>query len=145
MRHWPPAWPANRDKWRRWGLHGRKADLLTLRASVNDVGTTSLEVGVSVEAEDPGRDFAPTPGRVGRWIMPAGPGVRVDTGLEAGDERTERAKRSLVPLRCGLPLRTPSAPTIAANASVRPAPRTTGSISERVAPDTMATGTRAAA
>jgi len=32
MRHWPPAWPANRDKWRRWGLHGRKADLLTLRA-----------------------------------------------------------------------------------------------------------------
>src|SRR5437867_3672297 len=28
-------------------------DLLTLRASVNDVGTTSLEVGVRVEAEDP--------------------------------------------------------------------------------------------
>ena len=28
-------------------------DLLTLRASVNAVGTTSLEVGVRVEAEDP--------------------------------------------------------------------------------------------
>src|SRR5438552_3127552 len=27
-------------------------DLVTLRASVNDVGTTSLEVGVRVEAED---------------------------------------------------------------------------------------------
>ena len=28
-------------------------DVLTLRASVNDVGTTSLECGVRVEAEDP--------------------------------------------------------------------------------------------
>ena len=28
-------------------------DVLTLRASVNDVGTTSLEVGVRVETEDP--------------------------------------------------------------------------------------------
>ena len=28
---------------------------------------------------------APTPGRVGRWVMPAGPGIRVDTHIEAGD------------------------------------------------------------
>jgi acetyl/propionyl-CoA carboxylase alpha subunit len=36
-------------------------------------------------AEDPSRDFAPTPGRVRRWVMPGGPGVRVETGIGAGD------------------------------------------------------------
>jgi acetyl/propionyl-CoA carboxylase alpha subunit len=42
-------------------------------------------IEVRISAEDPGRDFAPTPGRVGRWKMPAGPGVRVDTAIEPGE------------------------------------------------------------
>ncbi|MDQ3128921.1 MAG: hypothetical protein M3Q66_10795, partial [Chloroflexota bacterium] len=42
----------------------------------------ALEVRLS--AEDPGRDFAPAPGTIGRWEMPSGPGTRVDTAAEAG-------------------------------------------------------------
>jgi acetyl-CoA/propionyl-CoA carboxylase biotin carboxyl carrier protein len=38
-----------------------------------------------INAEDPGRGFLPAPGTVTGLVMPEGPGVRVDSGMQRGD------------------------------------------------------------
>ena len=58
-------------------------DVLAAARRAAEPGSHAIEVRIA--AEDPSLAFAPTPGRVGRWVMASGPGIRVDTAIEAGE------------------------------------------------------------
>jgi acetyl-CoA/propionyl-CoA carboxylase biotin carboxyl carrier protein len=51
-----------------------------------------------INAEDPGHDFAPRPGRISALTLPNGPGVRVDSGVVAGSVISEHFDSMLAKL-----------------------------------------------
>ncbi|AOS65364.1 acetyl/propionyl/methylcrotonyl-CoA carboxylase subunit alpha [Actinoalloteichus hymeniacidonis] len=57
-----------------------------LPADLGSTGPGGHAVEARVYAEDPDRGFLPTGGRILDLVEPAGPGVRVDSGLQSGAE-----------------------------------------------------------
>ncbi len=55
-----------------------------LRLKQSDIAIRGAAIECRINAEDPEKNFMPSPGRVSEIILPGGPGVRVDTMLYPG-------------------------------------------------------------
>jgi acetyl-CoA carboxylase biotin carboxylase subunit len=55
-----------------------------IKLSQRKIKHTGCAIECRINAEDPGNNFAPSPGTITRYIPPGGPGVRIDTHVYQG-------------------------------------------------------------
>ena len=67
-----------------WQIRIAAGEPLTLGPA--DIQPRGHAIECRIYAEDPYRDFVPSTGRLARWRPPAGPGLRVDSGVVEGQE-----------------------------------------------------------
>jgi acetyl-CoA/propionyl-CoA carboxylase biotin carboxyl carrier protein len=66
------------------GIRAAAGEQLSYRQQ--DVVLRGHSIECRINAEDASKNFAPAPGRIGAYKEPSGPGVRVDSGVQAGSE-----------------------------------------------------------
>ncbi|MGH7883185.1 MAG: acetyl-CoA carboxylase biotin carboxylase subunit, partial [Candidatus Dormibacteraceae bacterium] len=64
----------------------RVAAGLPLSFRQEDIKWSGHAIEMRINAEDPAQGFIPNPRRISRWVAPAGPGVRIDSGFGPGSE-----------------------------------------------------------
>src|SRR5256712_128405 len=60
-----------------------------LQLTQNQISPRGHAIEMRLYAEDPEQNFLPSTGTVTRFIKPEGPGIRMDSGIESGDEITQ--------------------------------------------------------
>jgi acetyl-CoA/propionyl-CoA carboxylase, biotin carboxylase, biotin carboxyl carrier protein len=66
------------------GMRAAAGEPLSL--AQEDVVLRGHAIECRINAEDASKNFAPAPGRIGSYVEPSGPGVRVDSGVGPGGE-----------------------------------------------------------
>ncbi|HKG38424.1 MAG TPA: acetyl-CoA carboxylase biotin carboxylase subunit [Conexibacter sp.] len=66
------------------GMRAAAGEPLSIKQE--DVVLRGHAIECRINAEDASKNFAPAPGRIGAYVEPSGPGVRVDSGVGPGGE-----------------------------------------------------------